>query len=107
MVTHAGIDVYSRMAVYLKCATNNQAVTVYNALLEVAHQYGLPSQVRSDQGRENVYVARHMIRHHKDNRHSAIVGSSVYNQRIERFWHDMHRCVTRLYYRLFYFMEHQ
>ncbi len=27
-----------------------------------------------------------------------IVGSSVHNQRVERFWRDMHRCVTILYY---------
>lgn len=26
---------------------------------------------------------------------------------IERFWRDMHRCVTLMFYRLFYFMENQ
>ena len=36
-----------------------------------------------------------------------ITGSSVHNQRIERFWRDMHRCVTIFYYRLFYYLEHQ
>ena len=36
-----------------------------------------------------------------------ITGSSIHNQRIERFRRDMHRCVTVLYYRLFYFLEHQ
>jgi len=35
-----------------------------------------------------------------------LVGSSVHNQRIERLWQDMHRCVTLLYYRLFYYLEH-
>ena len=35
-----------------------------------------------------------------------LVGSSVHNQRIERLWRDMHRCVTSMYYRLFYFLEH-
>ena len=94
------------MVVFLKCATNNRASTVYDVFLEAAHQYGLPSRVRCDQGRENTYVARHMIHHRGAERRSIIVGSSVHNQRIERFWRDMHRCVTRLFYRLFYYMEH-
>ena len=34
-----------------------------------------------------------------------ITGSSVHNQRIERFWRDLHRCVTQLYNRLFYYLE--
>lgn len=38
-------------------------------------------------------------------RHSMITGCSTHNQRIERLWRDMHRCVTVLYYKLFYFME--
>ena len=38
---------------------------------------------------------------------SMITGSSTHNQRIERMWVYMHRSVTRLYYRLFYFLKHQ
>jgi len=106
-VTHAGIDGYSRMVVFLKCATNNHAGTVYDAFLEAAHQYGLPSRVCCDQGRENSHVARHMIHHRGADQQSVIVGSSVHNQRIEQFWCDMHRCVTRMFYHLFYYMEHQ
>lgn len=62
--------------------------------------------MRSDQGLENILVARHMVDKRGAERHSMITGSSTHNQRIERLWRDMHRSVTVLYYRLFYFMEH-
>jgi len=34
-VTHGGIDGYNRMIVFLKCSTNNQAVTVYQLFREL------------------------------------------------------------------------
>ncbi len=93
------------MIVYMKCSTNNRAATVYNFFLEGVDKFGLPSRVRSDQGGENVMVARHMIEYRGADRRSMITGSSVHNQRIERLWRDMFRCAIKLYYRLFYFME--
>ena len=107
MVTHGGIDGYSRLVVYLHCSNNNKAVTVYDLFLTAIRQYALPSRVRSDQGRENYLVAVHMLEHRGHHRNSMITGSSVHNQRIERLWRDMHRCVTSVYYRLFYYLEHQ
>ena len=62
-VTHGGIDGYSRIVVFLKCSTNNRATTVYDSFLAAIRQYGLPSRMRSDQGRENSLVAQHMIHH--------------------------------------------
>ena len=90
---------------YLKCAANIRSQTIYGRFLGAIRTYHLPSRVRSDQGGENTLVAQHMIEHRGADRNSMIVGSSVHNQRIERLWRDMHKCVTSLYYRLFYFME--
>lgn len=105
LVTHAGVDGYSGMIVYMRCSANNRAVTVLSLFQEAVQRHGLPSRVRSDQGTENTSVALYMLRHRGVGRGSMITGSSTHNQRIERLWRDMHRCVTVAYYRLFYFME--
>ncbi len=68
--------------------------------------FSLPSRVRSDQGTENYLIAAHMLEHRGVERRSMITGSLVHNQRIECFWRDLHRCVTVVYYRLFYYLEH-
>lgn len=43
---------------------------------------------------------------HRGAERSMITGNSVHNQRVERFWRDLHYAVTHLYYRLFYHMEY-
>lgn len=106
MVTHGAIDGYSRLIVFLKCSNNNTADTVYTQFLHAVQAFGLPSRIRCDQGRENMFVVRHMLRHRGIERRSALVGASVHNQRVERLWKDVHRCVTVLFYRLFYHLEY-
>lgn len=51
---HGGIDGYSRTIVFLTCNTNNQASTVYQDFRQATEEYGVPIQVQSDKGSENV-----------------------------------------------------
>ena len=60
IVVHGGIDGYSRLPVFLKASNNNRASTVLTCFCEAVQEYGLPSQVRSDKGGENVEVSAYV-----------------------------------------------
>ena len=104
MVVHGGIDGYSRMIVYLAYSTNNKSLTAYKLFKEATEEFGVPSRVRSDKGRENVLVGQFMVTLRGTGRASHIADSSVHNQRIERLWRDVYRCVCSTYHE-FYAME--
>ncbi len=104
-VVHGGIDGYSRLVIYLTCNTNNTSLTVFNDFLKATQEYGIPKRVRSDKGGENVKVCYFMVAHHGPNEVSHIAGSSTHNQRIERLWRDVFRCVLSTYHEMFYEME--
>ena len=107
LVIHAAIDGYSRLPVFCVCSDNNRSDTVLSYFFNATSLYGIPSRIRTDMGTENVQIVRFMLNHplRGPGRGSAIVGSSVHNQRIERFWRDLFIGCTGIFYHLFYYLE--
>lgn len=105
LVVHGAVDGYSRLIIYLNCSSNNRANTVYHLLVEAGERWGYPSRVRSDQGGENVDLARLMLMLRGLNRGSHITRRSVNNIWIERLWRDVFTQCLSMYYHLFYFLE--
>ncbi len=93
------------MIVYLQASNNNRADTVARLFREGVVRYNLPSRVRSDQGLENIDVARMMLTERGLNRGSIITGTSVHNQRIERLWRDVNRVVVSRFLNIFLYLE--
>ncbi|KAJ8015879.1 hypothetical protein DPEC_G00001110 [Dallia pectoralis] len=58
IVIHGGTDGFSRKIMYLAATDNNRASTVLTCFMQAVQCFGLPQRVRSDQGMENVDVAR-------------------------------------------------
>ena len=100
-----GVDGFSRLVTYLKCADNNKAETVFQCFKDGVSEFGVPDRVRSDQGRENIKVADFMINARGAGRGSMLTGKSTHNQRIERLWRDVYDGVLTYFYDLFYFLE--
>jgi hypothetical protein len=62
-VIHGGIDGFSRLIMFLKVSTNNYASTVLSGFVSAVDEFGLPSRIRIDRGRENYLVSQFMLEH--------------------------------------------
>ncbi|KAK0138682.1 hypothetical protein N1851_024773 [Merluccius polli] len=103
LVVHAAMDGYSRMLTFLQCSNNNRAETVMNHFSSAISQHGRPLHIRTDHGGENVKVWEDMSMHRGE--HSVLTGSSVHNQRIERFNRDLNRNCSHVFAPIFYELE--
>ena len=93
-IIHGSVDGFSRTITYLKCADNNRAPTVLSYFQESVARFGVSQNVRSDHGGENIGVWHYMIAMQNLDYSCIVTGSSVHNERIERMWRDVHRCVA-------------
>ena len=107
LVIHGCIDGFSQRIKFLKCSSNNLAQTVLDLFLDAVNKDGnrWPSQIQVDKGVENVLVCDTMIEARGEGRGSFIAGPLTHNQRIEKLWRDVYRCICHQYYYIFYAME--
>ena len=105
IVVHGSIDGFSRLVTFLKASDNNLASTVLELFDDATSTYGIPLRVRTDHGGENVKMWERMYEHRGAERRPVIVGSSVHNERIERFNRDINKSCERQYKPIFYDLE--
>ena len=102
-VIHVAINGFSRLVTFAEASTNNEARTVLNHFLSAVETFGQPLRVRTDHGGENSDVWRNMVT--TNGEQDVIVGSSVRNQRVERFNFDINVNVTRQFAAIFRDLE--
>lgn len=102
-VIHVAIDGFSRLVTFAETSTNNLSATVLNHFLQAVDTFGRPLRVRTDHGGENSRVWQDMVA--SNGVQSVIVGSSIRNQRVERFNLDININVTRPFSSIFRDLE--
>ena len=105
LVIHEGIDGYSSVVVFLKCASNNQSETILENILETCERFRVPTRIRTDHGTENIAVARAMLEIKWAETNPVLTGRSVHNQRIERLWMDLDAQVIHYFRDVFHHLE--
>ena len=105
-VIHGGIDGFSQTIVFLHCSNNNRASTVLSCFIQATENYGVPTRLFTDLGGENTEIWRFMLEQHPGDM-PVITGSSTHNERIERLWRDVTRCVSSMFRDTFQGLEEE
>ena len=109
-MVHGCCDGKSKRIMFLRCSTNNLTETVLDLFKDaIKNNRGLwPSRIHVGRGVETVLIrvicfdlSDETVTHWGKGRHSFIAGSSTSNQRIERLWRDVFRCVCHFFISLF------
>ena len=72
IITHGGVDGFSRYPTFIQASNNNRAMTVLTLFVEAVRNHPLPVRVRADAGGENVLVQRFMEQLRGAGQHSEI-----------------------------------
>ena len=107
LVIYHAIDGFSRMVVFARCSSNNQAETNHNLLLQAIPKYGRPSKVRTNLGGENVDIWRDMTTFWGEANVPVLVGKSVHNQMIERHNRALNEQLLLTFRQQFYELKSQ
>ena len=89
LVIHGWIDGFSSLIIYVHCCNSNRSETVRNLFQEKVESFYWPRRVRSDQGMENIGVARLMLDKFGPENVPHLTGLWAHNQRIKRLWRDV------------------
>ena len=78
-----GMDGYSRMIMWLKCANNNHSETAYNHFIHSIIEFQSLFQVHSNKESENCLITKYMMILRGTEIRRFIGGRSTHNTRIE------------------------
>ena len=95
-IIFGAIDGYSRSITFLKSSNSSRLSTVLSEFTAAVDFLGLPSQIRTDLGVENIEVWHYMVEQH-NSRRAVITGASTHN--------EVYHCVGVLFYETFYHLE--
>ena len=73
--------------------------------MKAVEDYGLPSRLKCDEGKENVLVADYMLDKRGTGKRRVITARSTQKESVEGLWKDVFSGVLSYFYHLFYFIE--